>query len=243
MPVFNLSSDIIFPPPELAREDGLLAVGGDLTPERLLMAYQMGIFPWYSDGEPILWWSPVPRLIMEPAEFHLSKRLARELRRGMFEFSFDRDFRAVIESCAVCRLERGEPTWITEEMIEAYCRLHELGFAHSVECRANGELVGGLYGVAVGALFCGESMFSLVSNSSKAAMAVLCRHLRHWGFDFIDCQMRTTHLVSLGAKEISGPEFFYRLQRAVLKPRPKRLWLCRGFTGSDQLTTPNFIAP
>ncbi len=230
MPVFNLSSDIIFPPPELAREDGLLAVGGDLTPERLLMAYQMGIFPWYSDGEPILWWSPVPRLIMEPAGFHLSKRLARELRRGVFDFSFDQDFRAVIESCAACRIKRGEPTWITDEMIEAYCRLHELGFAHSVECRLNGELVGGLYGVAVGAVFCGESMFSIVSNSSKAAMAVLARHLCYWGFDFIDCQMRTSHLLSLGAREISGPEFFYRLQRAVLKPGHKGPWLCRGFT-------------
>jgi leucyl/phenylalanyl-tRNA--protein transferase len=225
MPVFKLSQDIIFPPPELARDDGLLAVGGDLSAERLLLAYQMGIFPWYSEGDPILWWSPVPRLIMEPAEFHLSKRLARYLRKGVFQFSFNKDFRAVIKACAISRTANGEPTWINEEMIEAYCHLHKLGFAHSLECWQNGELAGGLYGVAIGGAFFGESMFARIANSSKAAMAVLTRHLQKWDFDFIDCQMRTSHLVSLGAHEVNGPSFFNRLQKAILQPEHRLPWI------------------
>ncbi len=215
----------MFPPPELAREDGLLAVGGDLSPERLLLAYQMGIFPWYAENDPVLWWSPVPRLIMEPAEFHPAKRLSRELRKGIFQFSFDEDFRAVIKACATSRTGRGEPTWINQKMIEAYCHLHKLGFAHSLECRQNKKLVGGLYGVAIGGVFCGESMFSKVSNSSKAALAILTRHLQKWHFDFIDCQMCTSHLISLGAHEVNGPYFFNRLQDAILKPEHSSPWL------------------
>ena len=224
MPVFKLSNDIFFPPPDLAREDGLLAIGGDLSSERLLMAYQMGIFPWYSEGDPILWWSPVPRLILEPAEFHLSKRLARELRKNIFRFSFDLDFKGVIEACAAFRTSQNKPTWINNKMAEVYCRLHELGFAHSVECWLDNKLAGGLYGVAVGAAFFGESMFSRVSNSSKACLAILARQLELWNFDFIDCQMRTSHLMSLGAKEISGPIFFNRLQKAILKPEYPLSW-------------------
>jgi leucyl/phenylalanyl-tRNA--protein transferase len=224
MPVFKLSKEIVFPPPELARDDGLLAVGGDLSAERLLMAYQMGIFPWYSEGDPILWWSPVPRLIMKPSEFHLAKRLARELRKGVFQFSFDQDFKAVIESCAISRTKQNESTWINKKMIKAYCHLHKLGFAHSVECWQNNNLVGGLYGVAVGGAFFGESMFSKVPNSSKAAMAILARHLQEWNFSLIDCQMRTSHLISLGAYEINGPDFFNRLQKAILKPEHQSPW-------------------
>lgn len=224
MPVFQLSEHIIFPPPDLARDDGLLAVGGDLSPERLLLAYRMGIFPWYAEGDPILWWCPTPRLILEPAAFHLAKRLARILRQGRFTFTLDTDFAAVIRACAESRLQKGEETWINEEMIAAYCRLHELGHAHSVECRLQGELVGGLYGVAVGGVFCGESMFSLADNSSKAAMAVLCRLLDDWGFDFIDCQMRTPHLLSLGAREILGRAFFQRLARAQKLPGRAGPW-------------------
>jgi len=224
MPVFQLSEHIVFPPPELARDDGLLAVGGDLSPERLLLAYQMGIFPWYSKGDPILWWSPAPRLILEPGAFHLSRRLARQLRQGVFEFSVDTDFTGVVRQCAETRLAKGEDTWINEDMIEAYSALHELGFAHSVECRRQGKLVGGLYGVAIGGVFCGESMFSVVANSSKAALALLCRLLRQWRFDFIDCQMRTEHLVSLGAREILGKSFRRRLARAVALPGRHGRW-------------------
>ena len=224
MPVFQLSDSIIFPPPHLAREDGLLAIGGDLSTERLLLAYQMGIFPWYSEGDPILWWSPVPRLILEPAEFHLSRRLARELRKGTFQFTMDQRFREVITSCAAPRTKQNGSTWINREMIEAYCRLHELGYAHSVECWRDGTLAGGLYGVAMGGVFFGESMFSRVSNSSKAALAVLARKLAEWRFEFIDCQMKTAHLVSLGAKEIGGGEFFKRLQDAVLKTDQRGKW-------------------
>ena len=184
----------------------------------------MGIFPWYSKGDPILWWSPVPRLILKPAEFHLSKRLARDLRKSLFRFSFDQDFRGVVEACAASRTSQDEPTWINNKMLEAYSQLHDLGFAHSVECWQDNKLAGGLYGVAIGAAFFGESMFSRASNSSKACLAILARQLEIWDFDFIDCQMRTNHLISLGAKEISGPVFFNRLQEAILKPEHPLPW-------------------
>jgi len=224
MPVFQLSDTICFPPPKLAREDGLLAIGGDLSPERLLLAYQMGIFPWYAEGDPLLWWAPTPRLILRPQEFHLSRRLQRELKKGVFEFTMDAAFRAVIGACAEVRTEQLRPTWIDAEMIEAYCKLHELGYAHSLECWQRGTLVGGLYGVSVGGFFFGESMFSRVTNSSKAALAVLARQLAAWGFDCIDCQMRTEHLISLGATEISGDQFFSMLQRSILRPDKRGEW-------------------
>jgi len=208
MPVFQLSTEIYFPPPELAREDGLLAVGGDLSPTRLLTAYQMGIFPWYSEGDPILWWAPTPRLIMIPSEFKPAKRLARDIKKGVFQFSMDQAFRSVITQCASSRTNKNDETWINHQMIEAYCLLHESGYAHSLECWQNGELAGGLYGVSIGSAFFGESMFSKISNSSKAGFAILCKVLNAWEFDFIDCQMRTDHLISLGAKEIDGKKFF-----------------------------------
>lgn len=224
MPVFQLADTIYFPPPELAREDGLLAVGGDLSPQRLLLAYQMGIFPWYAEGDPILWWAPTPRLILIPQEFHLSRRLARELRRGVFSFSLDTAFREVITACAEVRTEQLAPTWIHPEMIEAYCRLHDLGYAHSVECWQEGRLVGGLYGIAVGGVFFGESMFSRATNSSKAAMACLADLLAGWEFDCIDCQMKTAHLLSLGARELPGERFFALLQRSILRPDRVGRW-------------------
>jgi leucyl/phenylalanyl-tRNA--protein transferase len=225
MPVFRLSDAITFPPPRLAREDGLLAVGGDLSPERLLVAYQLGIFPWYGEGDPILWWAPTPRLILRPEEFHLSRTLRRELRRGTFTFTMDTAFPAVIRACAEVRTTRGAPTWINEEMIAAYCRLHALGHAHSLECWQEGEeLVGGLYGVAVGGVFFGESMFSRVTNSSKAALAVLARQLTLWRFTCIDCQMRTDHLLSLGAQEMAADQFFSMLQQAILRPDRRGQW-------------------
>lgn len=216
MPVFQLSEHIFFPPPELARADGLLAVGGDLSPERLLLAYQMGIFPWYSEGDPILWWSPTPRLILEPHEFHLSRRLARAQRKHPFRISLDQAFRQVMEACAAPRPHQEGDTWINAAMMEAYCRLHELGYAHSIECWQGELLAGGLYGVAIGGVFFGESMFSRIPDSSKAALHFLSTRLAAWNFHFIDCQMRTDHLLSLGAKEIPAPLFFDRLQKAIL---------------------------
>lgn len=217
MPVFQLSDSIFFPPPNLAREDGLLAIGGDLSPQRLLLAYQMGIFPWYSEGDPILWWAPTPRLILIPREFHCSRSLHRQLRKGDFHFSMDQAFAEVITACAEARSAQQHGTWINREMIEAYCQLHDLGYAHSLECWHHGTLAGGLYGISLGGMFFGESMFSRIPNSSKASLTVLSWQLDAWGFDGIDCQMRTDHLISLGAKEISGPKFFSLLQKSVLK--------------------------
>ncbi|MEN8142970.1 MAG: leucyl/phenylalanyl-tRNA--protein transferase [Thermodesulfobacteriota bacterium] len=218
MPVFQLDESISFPPPQMAREDGLLAVGGDLSPERLLLAYHLGIFPWYSPGEPILWWSPDPRLVLFPDDFHLSKSLARTIKRKTFKVTFDTAFVEVIGNCAKTRESQGDGTWIDEEMIAAYCTLHELGYAHSVECWQDDELAGGLYGISLGGVFFGESMFSLKPDSSKVAMATLVEKLRYWEFDMIDCQIGTTHLKSLGAEEISGAEFGERLALSVDKP-------------------------
>ncbi len=215
--LFQLNpDDIRFPDPLLADpETGLLATGGDLSPERLLAAYRSGIFPWYEEGDPILWWAPTPRLILEPQRIHVSRRLARTMRRKKFEVSFDLDCAGVIDACRETRKNNGEETWITPEMRDAYVEMHRLGHVHSVECRMHGELVGGLYGVAVGRVFCGESMFSLVPDASKVALVTLAHVLACHHFDFIDCQMRTEHLVRMGAKEITAAEFFARLARAV----------------------------
>jgi len=212
MPVYQLDPELlVFPPPELARSDGLLALGGDLTPERLLLAYQMGIFPWYGPNEPILWWAPDPRLVLLPAEFHVSRRLRRTLRQGRFTFSLNRDFAAVIRACAEIPRPGQEWTWLGEEMIAAFCRLHEMGYAHSVECRREGELVGGIYGVALGKVFFGESMFSREANASKAALAHLVELMRLSGGTMIDCQVSSDHLLSLGARLIPGRVFYQRL--------------------------------
>ena len=224
MPVFQLSNSLIFPPPDLAREDGLLAVGGDLSVPRLLLAYAQGIFPWYSPGEPILWWSPNPRLVLFPEEFHLAKRLARTIRQQIFRISFDTDFARVIRMCGQTRRKEEHGTWLDEAMIQAYCQLHDLGHAHSVECWRNGELVGGLYGVALGTAFFGESMFSLTPDSSKVALAALVARLKGWEFELIDCQVGTGHLQRLGAREISGEEFSARLAQAVAKPSRQGKW-------------------
>lgn len=224
MPVFQLSDIIYFPPPEMAREDGLLAIGGDLSPERLLLAYQMGIFPWYAKGDPILWWAPTPRLILHPRDFHCSRSLQRQLKRGLFKFTMDKAFDAVIQACAEVRTDQEQPTWINHQMIEAYCHLHDLGYAHSLECWQHDELVGGLYGVSIGGFFFGESMFSRTKNSSKASLAILARQLATWDFDCIDCQMRTDHLISLGAREVAGHQFFAMLQQSILRPDRQGKW-------------------
>lgn len=222
--IFALTDDLIFPPPYLANEDGLLAVGGNLSVERLLLAYEQGIFPWYTEDDPILWWSPDPRLVLEPNAFHLSRRLTRLVRQEIFEVTFDQAFRQVITACSMPRSGIEPGTWIVPEMIEAYVRLHDAGYAHSVECWQDGELVGGLYGVSLGRIFFGESMFSKVPNSSKVALAHLVKRLLRWEFDLIDCQMKTKHLMSLGAKEIPGYEFNARLDKYVILPSFKGSW-------------------
>ena len=220
----------IFPDVELALKepDGLLAVGGDLSVERLVSAYQQGVFPWYSEGQPILWWSPDPRMVLEPKDIKVSRSLAKTLRKQEFNISFDKNFRAVITACSESRLEKGQQqdeTWIVDEMIEAYVKLHEAGFAHSVECWHNETLVGGLYGVAIGKVFFGESMFSRVSDASKIAFVTLARQLEQWDFKLIDCQVYTSHLESLGASMISRKQFITLLQQHATPSSSDSKWL------------------
>ncbi|MFA7270980.1 MAG: leucyl/phenylalanyl-tRNA--protein transferase [Sterolibacterium sp.] len=207
-----------FPPVESALTDpnGLLAAGGDLCAERLLTAYRHGIFPWYSPGEPLLWWSPDPRMVLFPGELKISRSLAKILKRGDYEIRLDSAFAQVMAACAAPRKESAG-TWISAEMQAAYLRLHHLGYAHSVEtwiCEGtNKQLIGGLYGIAIGRVFYGESMFSRASDASKTALAHLCGYLERHGFAVIDCQMNTAHLASLGAREIPRHEFIAGLER------------------------------
>ncbi|QWR77913.1 leucyl/phenylalanyl-tRNA--protein transferase [Candidatus Magnetomonas plexicatena] len=223
MPVFLLNEDIFFPPVYLARNDGLLAVGGDLSKKRLIQAYKLGIFPWFSEGDPLLWWSPDPRLVMFLDEFKPSRSLRQVIKRCIFTVTFDKDFCGVINNCAAERLGKPDGTWLTEEMIRAYIGLHKSGYAHSVECWQEGELSGGLYGVAIGKMFFGESMFTKVSNASKTAFAFLVEKLIELEFHLIDCQVRTEHLVSMGAREITGEEF-QAILKAAVKPPLKSIW-------------------
>ncbi len=224
MPVFQLSDKLIFPPVELAEENGLLAIGGDLSPERLLLAYRNGIFPWYSEGEPILWWSPSPRLVIFPTELKISKRLARLIRQGTFSVTMDIAFSEVITACASTDSRQEKGTWITDDMIKAYCRLHDMGYAHSVECWLGGKLAGGLYGISLGTVFFGESMFSKQPNSSKVALVHLIKKLQKWNFDLIDCQMKTEHLMQFGAREIPGNEFQNLLTKNAANSGQKGSW-------------------
>lgn len=198
----------LFPPLESALDDpnGLLAAGGDLHPQRIVNAYAQGIFPWYEEDQPILWWTPNPRTILRPHEVHLSRSLRKLLRKAPFELRFDTAFSEVMKACAAPR-EYAGGTWITPEMHEAYCELHRLGIAHSVEMWNDGKLVGGLYGLALGRVFFGESMFSRQDNASKIAFACLCYHLEAWGFELVDCQVASDHLFSLGAYELPREEF------------------------------------
>ncbi len=218
MPVFQLIKQLAFPPADLADPDGLLAVGGDLSAPRLLLAYSMGIFPWFSDGDPILWWSPDPRCILEPSKVHVSGSLAKVLRQRRFTVTFNRAFAEVVEGCAEVRRGRGEGTWITEGMKEAYVELHRLGFAHSVESWEGDLLVGGVYGVAMGRCFFGESMFHRRTDASKVAFVTLARTLDARGFSLIDGQLPTPHLQSLGARSIRREEFLERLRRGGVVP-------------------------
>jgi len=215
MPVFQLTKKLIFPPAELAEKNGLLAIGGDLSPERLLLAYRSGIFPWYSEGDPILWWSPSPRLVIFPAEFKIPKRLSRLVRQGKYTVTMNHVFRQVITACATTDKRQGKGTWITNDMIEAYCMLHEMGYAHSVECWLDDELAGGLYGISLGGIFFGESMFSQQTNSSKIGLVHLIKKLQKSNFDLIDCQMKTEHLIQFGAREIPGNDFRKMLNKSI----------------------------
>lgn len=208
-----------FPPVETALREpnGLLCMGGDLSPERLLEAYRNGIFPWFNPGDPILWWSPDPRMVLAPREFRISHSLGRVLRKKTFEVRSDTAFEQTLRACAAPR-PGANGTWIVEAMIAAYCELHRLGYAHSIETWQNGELVGGLYGVAIGRIFYGESMFSRRSDASKVALAHLARQLDKWKFGLIDCQLHTPHLASLGAREIARADFIVNVRELVNCP-------------------------
>jgi leucyl/phenylalanyl-tRNA--protein transferase len=213
MPIYRLSNDLAFPDASLAEEDGLLALDGDLSPERLILAYSNGIFPWFSEDEPILWWSPDPRFVVYPKDVRISHSMKKLLKKNTYRISFDTCFRDVITNCSNVRKETG--TWITNEMIEAYCTLHKLGFAHSVETWYGDKLVGGLYGISMGKCFFGESMFSTMDNASKVAFINLSRVLKEKKFVVIDCQVHTAHLESLGAVNISRKDFLDLIEKGI----------------------------
>ena len=216
MPVYRLTGRLAFPDPRHASAEGLLAVGGDLSPERLLLAYSLGIFPWFGSGEPLLWWSPDPRCVIFPRKVNSSRRLERTLRQGRLRVTCNRDFARVAAECAAVRTDRGEPTWLVPEMQDAYLRLHALGYAHSVEVWEGEVLAGGLYGVAIGRFFFGESMFHRVTDASKVALVSLCRHLAEKDFELLDCQVPNPHLYRMGATQIPRQEFLSILFRAGL---------------------------
>ncbi len=223
-PIYFLSDALVFPPVERARPDGLLAAFGDLSVERLLLAYQSGIFPWYSDDSPILWWSPPQRAIIEPGALHVGRSLRKVVARGVFDIRLDTDFPAVIRACATVP-RRGEAgTWIVEDMIDAYCALHTAGFAHSVECYRDGALVGGLYGVSLGGCFFGESMFSRTDDASKVAFVALSELLAGWSFDLIDCQLMNDHLLRFGVRQIPRAEFMPLLRESLKRPTRRGRW-------------------
>ncbi|MBN2332375.1 MAG: leucyl/phenylalanyl-tRNA--protein transferase [Deltaproteobacteria bacterium] len=224
MPVYQLTNELNFPPPQMAEPSGLLAIGGDLSTERLLQAYARGIFPWYSAGDPLLWWSPDPRTIIIPDEFHCSRRLRRLIRQQVYTIRADTAFAEVVEACAGIPRAHEQGTWITPEMQSAYCRLHKAGFAHSIEAWQREELVGGLYGVSLGRGFFGESMFSHTSNASKTALAALVETLASWHYLFIDCQFTTAHLSTLGAREIPRQRYLALLHEAFRHPTGPGLW-------------------
>lgn len=205
--MYFLSKELYFPPAEYASPEGILAIGGDLSPERLLLAYRNGIFPWFEDDEPILWWCPPERMVLFLDELKVSKSMRNILNRDMFRVTWDTAFKDVIALCRDIKRDGQRGTWITTEMTEAYCRLHELGYARSVEVWQGEQLVGGLYGVDMGHVFCGESMFSLVPNASKVAFIALARHLGEKNYKLLDCQVHNDHLETLGAREISRREF------------------------------------
>jgi len=215
MPIFLLDNEPGFPDHELSTPDGLLAVGGDLCAERLLEAYSSGIFPWYSDESPILWWSPNPRMVLFPDKFKISKSLKQIINSDKFEVRFDTCFEDVIRNCADVPRKEQDGTWITDEMIEAYIEVHKAGYAHSVETFSNGKLVGGLYGISIGKAFFGESMYHSESNASKIALAALVNKAIDYGFIFIDAQQKTSHMKNMGAELIPRKKFLELLKKAI----------------------------
>ena len=210
--MYFLLKELFFPDVSEADDQGILAVGGDLSPERLLLAYRSGIFPWFDSDEPILWWSPAERMVLFPDELIVSKSMRSILRKKLFKVTFNKDFRAVITNCSQVKRNGQQGTWITDDMIKAYVKLHELGHAKSVEVWQNNELVGGLYGIDLGHVFCGESMFSKVSNASKVAFITLVENLKIRHYKLIDCQVHNNHLESLGAREITRFDFMELLK-------------------------------
>lgn len=231
MSVYRLPDIPAFPPVSHAEPDGLLAVGGDLSPERLVNAYSAGIFPWFEDDDQLLWWAPDPRLVLIPDEFKVSRNLGRTLRSGKFRITADTAFEQVIRACRDIRREGQNGTWITEGMLDAYTELHHLGLAHSVETWQDDTLVGGLYGVSLGSAFFGESMFSRVTDASKVAFAHLARTLHERAFALIDCQLPTPHLESLGAKPVSREDFMCRLDDTQTQETQVEHW-CEWFNNT-----------
>lgn len=210
---------LTFPDPLYAEDEGLLAYGGDLNPNRIIKAYMSGIFPWYNQHDPILWWSPNPRFVLELDEFKVSKSLKKRINNNTYEVFFDKNFQQTMIECSKIPREGQKGTWILPEIIEAYTQLHEMGYAHSFESYYEGELVGGGYGIVMGNMFCGESMFAKKSDASKVAMYYLVEHLKKQGFALIDCQIPTPHLASLGAKKISREKFLALVKKALENPK------------------------
>jgi leucyl/phenylalanyl-tRNA--protein transferase len=233
MPVYRLIDEPVFPPVSHADRSGLLAVGGDLSPSRLLSAYRCGIFPWYSDGEPILWFSPDPRMVLPTDQLRLGRGTKRTLRRARYELRLDTAFDKVIRACARTPRPEQSGTWLTLDMVDAYCRLHELGFAHSAEAWEDGQLVGGVYGVSLGGYFCGESMFRTRDGASLAALVALVLQLRRWGIGLFDCQMYSRHTERLGAREWPRERFLQKLSGALDQPTRAGRWRFDADYGPD----------
>jgi len=224
MPLFRLSKRLDFPPAWLSRSDGLLCIGGDLSSKRLLLAYENGIFPWFSKGEPILWWSPDPRLVLFPKDINISKSLNKKIRQNRFTVTMDNAFEQTIVSCARPRKNNDDGTWLVDEMIASYIELHNMGYAHSIETWRDDKLVGGLYGVCLGGSFFGESMFSSENDTSKIALVAIANHLKKYDFDLIDCQVTTNHLLNMGATEISRNSFLDIINQSVKRKNIKNIW-------------------
>jgi leucyl/phenylalanyl-tRNA--protein transferase len=226
MPVYLLTDELVFPPPEGASQEGVVAIGGDFRPERLLLAYSQGIFPWPTAGMPLLWFSPDPRFVLRPRELHVGRSLAKMLRRERLEIRMDTAFDAVIRGCGAMPRPGQDGTWITDDLITGYLALHERGYAHSVEAWRDGALVGGLYGVSLGSCFFGESMFALEPDASKVAFVTLVAHLEQWGIGLVDCQVKTDHLARFGAREVPRRAFLAELRSRVTDPTRRGPWTC-----------------
>jgi leucyl/phenylalanyl-tRNA--protein transferase len=224
VPVYSLTDELRFPHPSMASPSGLLAVGGDLRPERLVLAYSHGIFPWYSEGRPILWWCPSPRFVLFPGELEVNRSLRKAVRRAPYRLTVDQSFADVIDACATTPRPGQDGTWITQDMREAYIELHRLGIAHSIEAWIGRLLVGGVYGLSLGHTFFGESMFAWQPDASKIAFVTLVRQLVRWSFDMVDCQVPTEHLARFGAREVPLEEFLARLEVSVREPTRRGPW-------------------